>query len=202
MNIHENIKVLRLQKRLSQLDVADAIAVSQSAYAQLESGKTEITLNRIEQLAELFGMTVIELLQYNGEKVPQPQIVDNEKVKDLENKIKLLEHDLIRSYTYLHECLTFLRYFKETMLEHYRSVPNEDASLITLADLNKTWTKKVSFKFNDDDYQKHLLETPLKMAKIGDLFDACMVLHDNLNRYKRDLEKRYDTDNLTQVDET
>lgn len=91
MNILENIKVLRLQKRLSQLDMAEALAISQGAYAQLENGKTEITLNRIEQLAKLFGMTTIELLQYGGETVQQPQIVDNEKVKELENRIKELE---------------------------------------------------------------------------------------------------------------
>jgi transcriptional regulator with XRE-family HTH domain len=91
MNILENIKVLRLQKRLSQLDMAEALAISQGAYAQLENGKTEITLNRIEQLAKLFGMTTIELLQYGGETVQQPQIVDNEKVKELEREIKDLK---------------------------------------------------------------------------------------------------------------
>lgn len=66
MNNHEKIKSLRLQKRLSQLDISEALEMSQSAYAQLESGKTEITLNRLEQLAKIFGMTAIELLQYGG----------------------------------------------------------------------------------------------------------------------------------------
>ncbi len=93
MNILENIKVLRLQKRLSQLDVAEALAISQSAYAQLESGKTEITLNRLEQLAKLFGMTVIELLQYGG-GVESVKVDDSEKVKELENKVSKLEFEV------------------------------------------------------------------------------------------------------------
>lgn len=92
MNIHENIKVLRLQKRLSQLDIAEALTISQGAYAQLENGKTEITLNRLEQLAKLFGMTVIELLQY-GSGVENVK-VDSEKVKELEREIKDLKKDL------------------------------------------------------------------------------------------------------------
>jgi transcriptional regulator with XRE-family HTH domain len=92
MNIIENIKVLRLQKRLSQLDVAEALAISQSAYAQLESGKTEITVNRLEQLAKLFGMTVIELLQY-GSGVESVK-VDSEKVKELEREIKDLKEKI------------------------------------------------------------------------------------------------------------
>jgi hypothetical protein len=37
-------------------------------------------------------MTVIELLQYGGETVPQPQIIYNEKVKELENQVN--EEDL------------------------------------------------------------------------------------------------------------
>lgn len=94
MNIHENIKVLRLQKRLSQLDVAEGLSITQGTYAQLESGKTEITLNRLEQLAKLFGMTLIEILQYGG-GVEKPQIVvDSEKVKELEREIKDLKEKL------------------------------------------------------------------------------------------------------------
>ncbi len=92
MNIHENIKVLRLQKRLSQLDVAEALNISQGAYAQLENGKTEITLNRLEQLAGIFGMTVIELLQY-GSGVESVK-VDSEKVKELEREIKDLKEKI------------------------------------------------------------------------------------------------------------
>jgi transcriptional regulator with XRE-family HTH domain len=183
--VYENIRAIRKAKNISQADMADKLGMYPANYNRLESGKTEITLARLQQIAEIFGMSVIELLQYGDGNAA-------ESVKEDSEKVKLLEQDLIGSYTYLHECVTFLRYFKETMLEHYKSVPNEDANLITLADLNKTWTKKVSFKFNDVDYQKHLLETPLKMAKIGDLFDACLVLHDSLNRYKRDLEKRHE----------
>ncbi len=196
MDILEKIKALRLQKRLSQLDVAEALAISQSAYAQLESGKTEITLTRVEQLAKLFGMTAIELLQYGEEK---PQIVDNEKVKVLENRIKELEKDLVLLKDYylgailrVQESFTFVKYMIKTYIAVHSKVKDHDSSLVTLQDLQDEWQKRVRFNLLDDaEFNQHREESPLGMAKLREIFTVLDNLKNDLGGYLERMKKLY-----------
>lgn len=92
--VYNNIYELRKAKGLSQMDLADKLNINQDSVSKLERGKIQLTIERLELLAEIFGMTVFEIMQYGGETVQQPQIVDNDKVKELENKVLLLEKDL------------------------------------------------------------------------------------------------------------
>jgi transcriptional regulator with XRE-family HTH domain len=92
--VYNNIYELRKAKGLSQMDLADKLNINQDSVSKLERGKIQLTIERLELLAEIFGMTVLEIMQYGGEAVQQPQIIDNEKVKELENKVLLLEKDL------------------------------------------------------------------------------------------------------------
>lgn len=92
--VYNNIYELRKAKGLSQMDLADKLNINQDTYSKLERGKIQLTIERLELLAEIFGMTVLEIMQYGSETVQQSQIIDNEKVKELENKVLLLEKDL------------------------------------------------------------------------------------------------------------
>jgi transcriptional regulator with XRE-family HTH domain len=87
--IYENIKAIRKSKNISQADIADKLGMYPANYGKLENGLTQLTIERLEQLAGIFGMTVIEILQY-GQGVESVK-VDSEKVKELENKIRKLE---------------------------------------------------------------------------------------------------------------
>ena len=58
----ERIKELRIQKNMSQMDLAVATGISQSAIAKWELGKTEPTATAIIQLARFFGETTDYLL--------------------------------------------------------------------------------------------------------------------------------------------
>ena len=62
MRFQERIKELRTQKGLSQMDLAVATGISQSAIAKWELGKTEPTATAIIILARFFGETTDYLL--------------------------------------------------------------------------------------------------------------------------------------------
>ena len=58
----ENLKKFRVEKKLSQEQIAQAIGVSRPTYTAIEVGKQELSLDEAKKLATLFGIGVDELL--------------------------------------------------------------------------------------------------------------------------------------------
>ena len=61
----KKIRLLRHQKGWSQEDVAKRLDISIPAFSKIETGITDINLSRLEQIATLFDMTVVQLLTFN-----------------------------------------------------------------------------------------------------------------------------------------
>lgn len=59
----EKIRQKRLQKGLSQENMADSLGISTTAYGDLERGRTELTLPRIERIAEVLDTSLGEFLE-------------------------------------------------------------------------------------------------------------------------------------------
>jgi transcriptional regulator with XRE-family HTH domain len=57
----ELIKELRLQKGLSQAEIAKRIGVSRQSYLSFEQGKTELNLSEIIKLTDLLGISLDEI---------------------------------------------------------------------------------------------------------------------------------------------
>ena len=62
MKFQERLKELRTQRDLSQMELAKATDISQSAIAKWELGKTEPTASAIITLAKYFGESADYLL--------------------------------------------------------------------------------------------------------------------------------------------
>lgn len=62
MEFRERVKELRIEKGLSQMQLARALDISQSAIAKWELGKTEPTASAIILLARFFNETTDYLL--------------------------------------------------------------------------------------------------------------------------------------------
>lgn len=62
-HIIRNIRRLRLDRELSQENVAFNLKISQSSYAKLESGQSKLSVDRLYQLAVYFNVRVEELLK-------------------------------------------------------------------------------------------------------------------------------------------
>ncbi len=52
-----------------QEEVAERLNMSQNAYSQLESGKTKLDIERLEQMASLFKVSVHDLI----DELPPPR---------------------------------------------------------------------------------------------------------------------------------
>jgi transcriptional regulator with XRE-family HTH domain len=62
MQLHEKIHLMRTIKCLSQEDMAEKLGISPNGYGKIERGETDVQWSRLEQIAEIFGITITELL--------------------------------------------------------------------------------------------------------------------------------------------
>jgi DNA-binding XRE family transcriptional regulator len=62
MPIHEKIRLLRQVRGLTQEEVADKLNLSVNGYGKIERGNCDINLTRLEQIAEVFGVEIVDLL--------------------------------------------------------------------------------------------------------------------------------------------
>ena len=63
MTLGQNIARLRAQKNLSQGDLADALEVSRQSVSKWETDASIPELDKLLRLAELFGVTLDELVK-------------------------------------------------------------------------------------------------------------------------------------------
>ena len=62
-NLASRIKILREIHNYTQEYVANTIGISQNTYSLLEKGETKLTVERLEQLANLYNLDLIDLIR-------------------------------------------------------------------------------------------------------------------------------------------
>lgn len=67
MNINEKIRRIRESKEWSQEQMAEKLNMSLNGYAKIEHGETKLYLDKLEQIAQILDIDVVELIQ-SGEK--------------------------------------------------------------------------------------------------------------------------------------
>ena len=88
----KKIRLLRHQKSWSQEDVSKQLGISIPAFSKIETGITDINLSRLEQIAKLFELTVVQLLNTHG---AEDQDVYNVEVNTLTHKLREREVEII-----------------------------------------------------------------------------------------------------------
>lgn len=99
MNISENLKRLRKERKLSQSEMSEKLGFkSHNAYSHWEIGKTSPNVRDLEKLSEILGASVYEILF--GEKVPTVALDRSPKLEELEKEIHFLrrENQLLQSF--------------------------------------------------------------------------------------------------------
>jgi len=86
MNLYDNIKAIREEKNLKQIEVANHIGVDKSAYSKIEKGMRALTVDELQKMAQLFNMTTDQILNHDG-KIPQVVIIED---KTASEQVKLL----------------------------------------------------------------------------------------------------------------
>ncbi|MGX2967516.1 helix-turn-helix domain-containing protein [Ursidibacter sp. B-7004-1] len=65
--INERIRLLREEHLFSQEQMAEKMQLSPNSYGKLERGETKLTLEKLEQIANIFDIDIVELIN-TGEK--------------------------------------------------------------------------------------------------------------------------------------
>lgn len=65
--LYATIKAIRVKKGLTQEEVAEKLNTTQGNYTRIERGQTQLTVERLEELADIFQMSVSAILEYGSE---------------------------------------------------------------------------------------------------------------------------------------
>ncbi|MBS9779552.1 MAG: helix-turn-helix transcriptional regulator [Moraxellaceae bacterium] len=71
MKTNEKLKELRELNHWSQEDLAKKMHIAPSSYAKIERGETRLTLERLEQFAEIFDIEIGQLIQPDNSSLYQ-----------------------------------------------------------------------------------------------------------------------------------
>lgn len=100
-SVGKNIRTLRHQRGWSQEDVARRLGISIPAFSKIETGVTDINLSRLEQIANIYEVNVVNILSLEIEEI-EPQIsnlsIAQKKIIDREAEIANLQRKVILLY--------------------------------------------------------------------------------------------------------
>ena len=101
-NVGKNIRRLRQKKGWTLVQIADMVKVSVPAFSKIETGPTDINMSRLNQLAAIFGVPVIEILYEEGEN-PQNELVEianglRREIEVQDATVNMLQKKLIELY--------------------------------------------------------------------------------------------------------
>ena len=92
MDLASNIKAIREERGLKQIEVADYIGVDKSAYSKLEKGTRALAVEELQKMAQLFNMTTDQVLNYDG-KIPQEVNIEDKTAVEQMRLIQQLEEE-------------------------------------------------------------------------------------------------------------
>jgi transcriptional regulator with XRE-family HTH domain len=93
MNLAENIKSIREDKNLKQIEVATHIGVDKSAYSKIEKGLRALTVDELQKMSQLFNLTTDQIINYDGNKVPTEVIIEDKTAVEQIRLIQQLEDE-------------------------------------------------------------------------------------------------------------
>ena len=80
MDIIKNIKAIRLEKKINQDQIAEALGFDIANYSRIENGKQELKVKQLEIIANVLGVTVIDLFTYPKHYVDNDTIKESERI--------------------------------------------------------------------------------------------------------------------------
>ena len=86
------VKLLRLEKGITQTDMAEAIGLSQTNLSNMESGRTAITIQNLFKMREVLGCKMRDFFSdFDGTVSATQGSADNSKAIELEDAVKILK---------------------------------------------------------------------------------------------------------------
>ena len=69
MKTQDKIRAISTQQKISQEQMAERLDLTPQSYSKIESGKTKLSLDRIQQIAQILNIDVTELIHNNDNGV-------------------------------------------------------------------------------------------------------------------------------------
>lgn len=82
MDFSERIKNAREDRDISQKDMAAMLNMNQSNYSRIETGHQEPSLDQLIKIAEIFNLTIDELLGVDSDKYVKNRVKEFNKIVD------------------------------------------------------------------------------------------------------------------------
>ena len=121
MNVSDKIRFMRQLKGWSQEEMAEKLEMSPNGYANIERGETDVRLSRLEQIAEIFGTNLTELMSF-GERSILYYCGDNNTITNMKKLkaqtetlvMELQKHQILlqhkdKEIQYLNEIISLLK---------------------------------------------------------------------------------------------
>src|SRR5690554_7125312 len=109
MNIGDNIKKFRELKNITREQLASELGLSVSGYSKIERGEIDLTISRVQEIAQILEVDVLQILNFDATQVfnvSHNQFVQELGVKEVQNftqtddyrekYIKMLETEIER----------------------------------------------------------------------------------------------------------
>ena len=118
MSLADNIKNIREEKNLKQIEVATHIGVDKSAYSKIEKGMRSITIEELQKMAKLFNITIDNIVNFEGDIPKEVTITDKTAVEQMNLISQLDEEDKQTIFNIIDKMLTnkkFKNFFQENI---------------------------------------------------------------------------------------
>ncbi len=139
-NIYNVIRDLRIQRGYSQDYMAEKLGMNQANYGKLEKGVISLTIERLQQIAEAFGLHASDLL---GESKKAA-----ERMQEMQKQIDTLEEQLLDKRRVIDAIKST---FKMEVNRLYDTIPGRYQ--ITIATLDEA--RQYADKYNEPELLKH-----------------------------------------------
>jgi transcriptional regulator with XRE-family HTH domain len=100
-SVGKNIRAVRHQLGWSQEDAANKLGISIPAFSKIETGITDINLSRLQQIADVFEMSLVQLLTFDdtNDEFQSTHLQDaKKKLEECEEEILALQRKVIGLY--------------------------------------------------------------------------------------------------------
>jgi len=100
-SVGKNIRAVRHQLGWSQEDAANKLGISIPAFSKIETGITDINLSRLQQIADIFEMNLVQLLTFEDaqDEYQSSHLQDaKKKLEECEDEIVELQRKVIGLY--------------------------------------------------------------------------------------------------------
>jgi transcriptional regulator with XRE-family HTH domain len=94
MSLSDNIKTIREDKNIKQIEVATHIGVDKSAYRKIEKSTRALTVDELQKVAQLFGLTTDQIINHEGSiTIPLEVVIEDKTTSEQLRLIAELEEE-------------------------------------------------------------------------------------------------------------